>query len=69
MKRVIIFCVIPKNHGLHKSKVHISSNNSKSTNHTSLTGTDHCYSKLSKNITLEENLQENQRKNYISGIV
>ena len=49
--------------------MHISSNKSKSANHTSLTGTGHCYSKLSKNITLEENLQENQRKNYISGIV
>ena len=34
-----------------------------------MTGTDHCYSKLSKNITLKKNLQENQRKNYISGIV
>ena len=34
-----------------------------------MTGTDHCHSKLPKNITLEENLQENQRKNYISGIV
>ena len=27
------------------------------------------YFKLSKNIALEENLQENQRKNYISGMV
>ena len=34
----------------------------------SLFGTDHSYFKLSKNNTLEENLQENQRKNYISGI-
>ena len=34
-----------------------------------MTGTDHCYSKLSKNVTLEENVQENQRINYISGIV
>ena len=33
-----------------------------------MTETDYCYSKLSKNTTLEENLQENQRKNYISGI-
>ena len=40
-----------------------------STNHISITGTDNCYSKLSKNIMLEENLQENQRKNYISGVV
>ena len=68
-RKRVIFCVLPKNQGLHKSTAHISSNNSKSTNHTSLTGTDHCYSKLSKNITLEENLQENQRKNCISGIV
>ena len=59
------FCVIPKNQGPHKTTAHISSNNSKSTNHTSLTGTDHCYSKLSKNITL----QETQRKVYISCIV
>ena len=63
------FCVIPKNEGLHKYTAHISSNNSKSTKDTSVTGTDHCYSKLSKNITLEENLQENQRKSSISGIV
>ena len=56
------FYVIPKNQGLHDSTGHISSNNSKSTNHTSLAGTNHCYSKLSKNITLEENLQENQQK-------
>ena len=34
-----------------------------------MTGTDHCYSKLSKYITLEEKLQENQRENCISGIV
>ena len=34
-----------------------------------MTGTDDCHSKLPKNITLEENLQENQRNNYISGIV
>ena len=53
------FCVIPKNQGLHKSTAHIFSNNSKSTNHISLTGIDNYYSKLSKNITLEENVQEN----------
>ena len=68
-RKRVIFCVLPKNQVLHKPTAHISSNNSKSTNHTSLTETDHCYSKLSKNITLEENLQENQRKNCISGIV
>ena len=68
MKCVIIFSVIPKNQGLHKSSAHISSNNSKSTNHISLTGTDNCYCKISRNTTLEENLQENQRVNYISGI-
>ena len=34
-----------------------------------MTGTDHCYSQISKNIVLEENLEENQRKNYISGKV
>ena len=55
--------------GLHKSTAHISLNNSKSTNHVSLTGTDNCYCKLSKNSTLEENLRENQRITYISGIV
>ena len=60
------FCVIPKNQGFHKSTAHIPSNNSKSTNHISLTGTDNCYSKLSKNVKLD--LQENQQKNYISGI-
>ena len=54
---------------LYKSTVHISSNKSKSTNNTSLTGTDHCCFKLSKSITLEENLQENQQKSYTSGIV
>ena len=54
------FCVILKNQGRHKSTAHISSNNSKCTNYTSLTGTDHCYSKLSKNMTLGKNLQENQ---------
>ena len=54
------FCVIPKNQGLHKSTAHIFSNNSRSTNHISLTGTDNCYCELSKNTTLEENLQENQ---------
>ena len=54
---------------LHKPTGHVSSNNSKGTNHISLTGTDHCYSKLSENITLEENSQENQQKNYISVIV
>ena len=37
------FYVIPKNQGLHKSTAHIFSNNPKSTNHTSLTGTNHCY--------------------------
>ena len=63
------FSVIPKNQGLHRSIEHISSNNSKITNHISLTGTDIYYCKLSKNTTLEENLQENQRINYISGIV
>ena len=51
------FCAIPKDQGLHKSTTHISSNNSKITNHISLTGTDNCYSKLSKNVTLD--LQEN----------
>ena len=66
MKRVNYFCVIPQNQGLHKSTTHISSNISKSTNHISLTGSDQCYSKFSKNITLEENFQENQQKNYIS---
>ena len=70
MKCVVnYFCVIPKNQGLHKSTAHISSNNSKGTNHISLTGTDNCYCKLSKNTTLEENFQENQRINYISGTV
>ena len=70
MKCVVnYFCVIPKNQGLHKSTAHIFSNNSKSTNHISLTGTDNCYCKLSKNTTLEENFQENQRINYISGTV
>ena len=54
---------------LHESSVHISSNKSKSTNHTSLTGTDHCYFKLSKSITLEENLLENQQKHYTPGII
>ena len=68
MKRVIIFVQSPKNQVLYKSTTHISSNNSKSTNHTSLTGTDHCYSKLSKNTTLQKKSQENQRKNYISGV-
>ena len=34
------FCVISKNQGLYKSAAHISSNNSKSTNHISLPGTD-----------------------------
>ena len=63
------FWVVPKNMGLHKSTAHISSSNSKSTNHVSLTGTDNCYCKLSKNSTLEENLRENQRITYISGIV
>ena len=63
------FCVIPKNQVRHKSTAHISSNNSESTNHISMTGTDHCYSQISKNIVLEENLEENQRKNYISGKV
>ena len=62
------FCVISKNQGLHISTAHISSDNSKSTNHTSSTETDHCHSKLSKNIMLEENLQENQQKICISGI-
>ena len=61
------FCVIPKNQGLYKSAMHIPSNNSKSTNHISLTGTDNCYSKPSKNYTLD--LQENQQINYIFGIV
>ena len=60
------FCVIPKNQGLHKATTHISSNNSKSINHISLTGTDHCYSKLSINVTLD--LQVNQQIKYISGI-
>ena len=60
------FCVIPKNQELHKATTHISSKNSKSTNHISLTGTDNCYSKLSKNVKLD--LQENQQINYISGI-
>ena len=70
MERVIIFVyIIPKNLGLHKSRARVSLNNSKSINHTSLTGTDHCYSKLSKNITFEGKLQENQRKNYIFIIV
>ena len=55
--------------GLHKSTEHISSNNSKSTNHVSLTGTDNCYYKLSKNSRLEKNLRENQRITYSSGIV
>ena len=67
--KINYFCVNPKNQGLHKSTTHISSNNSKSPNHISMAGTDHCYSKLSKNITLKKNLQQNQRKNYISGIV
>ena len=34
-----------------------------------MTGTDRCYSMLSKNITLEENLRENPQKNYIYGMV
>ena len=34
-----------------------------------MTGNDHCCSKLFTNFTLEENLPENQRKIYISGIV
>ena len=51
------FCVIPKHHGLHKSTAHISSNNSKITNHISLTGTDIYYCKPLKNTTLEKNLQ------------
>ena len=38
--------------GLYKSATHISSNDSKSTNHISLTGTDNCYCKLSKKTTL-----------------
>ena len=59
----------PQKSGASKSTAHISSNNSKSTSHTSLTGTDHCYFKLSTNITLGKNLQENQQKNYMSGIV
>ena len=46
------FCVIPKNHWLHNATTHISSKNSKSTDHISLTGTDNCYSKLSKDVTL-----------------
>ena len=61
------FCVIPKTQELHKSTAHIYSNNSKSTNHISLTGTHNCYSKLPKKVTLD--LQGNQRINYISGIV
>ena len=44
--------------------MHISSNDSKSANHISLTGIDHAYSKPSKNIMLEENLEENQRLIY-----
>ena len=63
------FCVIPKNQWLPKSAAHISSNNSESTNHISLTRTDNCYCRLSKNTTLKEYLQENQRINYISGMV
>ena len=51
------FCAIPRDQGLHKSTTHISSNKSKITNNISLTGTDNCYSKLSKNVTLD--LQEN----------
>ena len=43
------FSVIPKNQGLHKSATNISSNDSKSTNHISLTGTDNYYCNLSKN--------------------
>ena len=46
-------CVIPKNQELHKSTAHISSDNSKGTNHISLTGTDNYSSKLSKNVTLD----------------
>ena len=61
------FCVIPKNQGLHKATTHISSNNSNSIDHISLTGTDTCYSKLSKNVTLD--LLENQQIKYIFGIV
>ena len=57
------------NQGLRKSRMHISSNNSKSTNHIPLTGTDNCCCKLSKNTTLEEKLQENQRINCTSGIL
>ena len=34
------FCVIPPNQGFHKSSADISSNNSKITNHISLTETD-----------------------------
>ena len=41
------FCVIPKNQWLPKSAAHISSNNSESTNHISLTRTDNCYCRLS----------------------
>ena len=63
------FCIVSKNQGLHVSAAYISSGNSKSTNHISLTETDHCHSELSKNIMLEENLQENQREICISDIV
>ena len=69
MKCVIIFCNPQKIRRLHKSTAHISANNSKTTNHISLTGTDLYYCKPSKNTTLEENLHEKQRINYISGIV
>ena len=64
------FCVIPKHHGLHESTAHSSSNNSKITNHISLTGTDiYIIVSLRKILRWKKICKVNQQINYISGIV